>query len=330
MKRSSAAISAALLTAVLAAAVLSSCSVGEAILSYLNASSFPAHLGLTEKSVDLSRKINWDEDRDDDCWDCDHLFYLRGASGGYVFLVLENSRLVIFDEELNGIQQHTHDREYGSLGLYIGSSGEYVIGSYRYQDDPPEFPEFGQFNLPGHGHGFSHGGHAYALAEQDGDLVTFRDDTGEYDRAALQGVDGIRRRFAGLAVTDAAGAPEVVLFFERENDEREIEAVFLDPAEIDAHLSPKPQPDESTVFGFPIVKFPPADRGRYYAAGNGFVGVWNGSLRFVEAFDGRAEAVSSLSGYAAERLPLAFDPEGDRFYVFDPEVKVLSRCRTWW
>ena len=37
-----------------------------------------------------------------------------------------------------------------------------------------------------------------------------------------------------------------------------------------------------------------------------------------------------LSGYAAERLPLAFDPEGDRFYVFDPEVKVLSRCRTWW
>jgi len=330
MKRRSPAIRAVLLTAVLAAAaVLTSCALGEGILAFLNASSFPAHLGLTEKSIDLSRKIGWEQD--DDCWDCHRLFYLGGASGGYVFLVLNDSRLIIFDEELNGLQQYFHDREYGALGLYHpGVVPAYFIGSHRYNDDPPEFTESGSSNLPGHGFGFSYGGHAYALLQEDGDLVTFREDVGEYDRASLQGVDGIWRGFTGLAATDASGVSAAVLFFEREGEEREIEAVFLDPADIGTRLSAKSQPDDLTIFGYPVVEFPPADRGRYYAAGGGFVGVWNGSLRFVEVFDGQAEIRSSLFGSAADRLALACDPAGGRFYVFDPEVGVLSRCRTWW
>jgi hypothetical protein len=317
-----------LAAAVAATAALSSCALGEGILAFLNASSFPAHLGLTEKSVDLSHAFDWD--RDGDCWDCDHVFHLRGASGGYVFLVLSNSRLVILDEELDGMQQYYHDWEYGSLGLYnSGGVAGYFVGGWRYDDNPPDFFEYTSA-LPAHGFGFSDGANAYALVHEEGDLVTYRDDIGQYDRAVLTGLDGTRRRFSGLAVTDAAGVSEVVLFFERDYEDRQIEAVFLDPAAVVAGLSVSPGPDDFTIFGSPVVEFPPAERGRYYAAGSGFAGLWNGSLRLVEVSDGKAEIVSSLSGYGTEKLALGFDAGGGRFYVFDPEVKMLYRCRTWW
>ena len=42
------------------------------------------------------------------------------------------------------------------------------------------------------------------------------------------------------------------------------------------------------------------------------------------------EIISSISGYKSDKVALAFDPNGEFFFLYDADQKALYRCRTWW
>jgi hypothetical protein len=282
--------------------------------TFFSASSFPAHLGLVEKMVDLSEYM---KDDPDDCWDCYELHFMNG----FVFLVVQNSRLFIFDENLKELRDPYRDRPYGSLGFFDGA--RYIFGEFEYDDDPPDFTENWMGNFPNHGYGFSDGAGSYSLATENDDRLK----TYVPGMTIIDDADAGSRRLTGLAYDDKILLPDpnVWLFFERDHDDEKMEAINVESNVINGGLFNTTGINYS--FGYPIIELPPSDRGRYYYTTEGFVGFWRGTLRFV-GFDGKIK--SSLPGIDLQHIAMAFDMNGEFFFLYDGEEKALYRCRTWW
>ena len=280
--------------------------------SFFSASSFPAHLGLVERMVDLSEYMR---DDPDECWDCYRLHFMNNL----VFLVVQDSQLFIFDENLKELKRYDHDRGYGSLGFFDGV--RYIFGDYEYDDDRPVFTEYWMGSFPSHGYGFFDGAvGSYSLATEDDRLKTYAPGMAIIDDAFAGS-----RHLTGLAY-DAGKAPfNVWLFFERHDDDWGMEVINVESNVISGGLFNTTGLDYP--FGYTTIKLPPSEYGRYYYTRDGFVSIRNGTLRLVR-FDGEIE--SSLPGIDLRRFAMAFDMDGKFFFLYDGEQKALYRCRTWW
>ena len=305
--------------------LLASCDPGTGLLAFFSASSFPAHLGLVEKVVDLSDKID-DHVGDDGCHNCNHVHFL----GGYVFLAAKDSQLLIFNEDLQLIRRETNEYAYGTMGFTDG--GTFFLGGYDYANDPPHFTRLALPSLYPQRYGFGFFDTATAekfAVNQDGQMLELYR-SGMFDQNIDLRLTANMKdwRFSSFAY-DESVSPNSVFFFEEDYSDRDIKAIFMDSSAYTqagyfSELTAQTPED-----------FPEAEDGRYYytryhddsGSHPGFVGIWNGTMRLV---DSGGHILSSLSGYKTERMALAFDSDGRFFYLYDADQKALFRCRTWW
>jgi hypothetical protein len=299
--------------------LLASCEPGTGLLAFFSASSFPAHLGLVERVVDLRDRLK-DPLPDDTCYNCNHLHFLDG----YVFLATNDSQLLVFSEDLKLQKSFNHDYAYGTLGF--SDAGWFYLGNYAY--NKADFMESSSTMAVRYGFGFFDGANKYVVNQNMQTLELYVNDVPaqQFFDLILEGSEDWR--LSGFAYDDSM-TPDSVFFFEKDYSDRDVRALFMDSG---IYTGPGMFIEVATKSGVP---FPDAEDGRYYytryhdesGSHPGFVGVWNGTMRLVNS---NGDVISSISGYNTDRLAMAFDPDGRFFYLYDADQRALFRCRTWW
>lgn len=286
--------------------------------AFLFYSPFPAYLPLVMEVADLSGKVGGE----DWCEDCYRLFYLNG----YLFLLNNFDDVHILDGDLKYIKKGEVGFPHERLGVYSPALPGYVFGDHYYMDDPPAFTHNTGLSYMPTSPGY------YDPAVSGNGVVTldvFWDDLAGQNRLDFAG-DGpafsayIPAELWLDNVAFDAVKQEAYIFLRGDRDQGEV--LVADSADIAAGgplgiLGEYP-------FGYPLVRLPRSDYGRYHYTRDGFVTRSRGTYQLCSLDSG--EVLKSISGSESRRSAAAFDIDGDYFYVYDAEAKKLYKCKTWW
>jgi hypothetical protein len=284
--------------------------------SLLFYSPFPAYLPLVTEVADLSGKVGGH----DWCEECYRVFYLNG----YVFVLNNSDDVHILDEDLNYIKKgEIFFNDPQRLGVYGPGTG-YIFGNDYYNDDAPAF-------TPNAGLPYMFDTHGYYDPVVSGNgIVTLRVNFDGINNLLDFGGDVgfsviIPPEIWEMANTSFDPDNQKAYIFLRYEDDRG-EVLVADSADI-AVGGPLGTLGEYP-FGYPLVRLPRSDFGRYYYTRDGFVAVSRGDYKLCSLKTG--ETIKSISGINNRRSACDFDIDGEFFYVYDGESKKVYKCKTWW
>ncbi len=271
--------------------------------AFIFGSPFPAYLPFVEDMVDLSDRVG----SVDSDW---HEVYRLHLLNNYLFLTIEEQRLIILDSNLNVLKEYTGN--YGRLGVYSPTVGQYFIGDEWYIDDPPDFTA----NPPPSGYNSWGVGYYDPLG-----VVVFNTDPslGTLDRSGDVGANTVPitpgMNLEAIAYDDLSAMG--YLFFRNwdgDNDEAQVIS-STDLANTMILLSP------ITLEG---VDHDP----EFHYTRDGYVVTTQSKSQLFDLLSG--EEKKAIYGGRVEPFASAYDIDGNTFYYFNGGNKTLYRCNTWW
>jgi hypothetical protein len=299
-----------LLLVVLSCLMLSGC-------AYFFSSPFPAFLPLVVEVADLSGKVG----SQDWCEDCYRVFYLNG----YVFVLNSWDDVHILDGDLNYIKKGQPGFPHERLGVYSPALPGYVFGDHYYMDDPPSFTHQAA-GLPYMAHTPGYFDPAV------GDVVTMDvnyDDLSGQNRLeivvggpAFYAYIPFEMWLADVAFDDSK--QETYVFLRGDADRGEVLVASSPDIAAGGPLGTLGE----YPFGYPLIRLPRSDYGRYHYTRDGFVSISGGNYKLCSLDNG--EVLKSIVGSDTRRSAAAFDIDGDYFYVYDGEARKIYKCKTWW
>jgi hypothetical protein len=300
---------------------------------FFTASLFPGYLAQAEMVVDLNDSIDEFLSGQDYYWHA-NLFVLRSASGEdycAVLIELENlpqKKLILVDP--SGDLQERSDPGLGRLHL-TDLNGDFVVGSLSF---PPSALSGATYRgIDNHNLGFADGSYNYQLW-CDGGAASNQLSWQNYD-SAWASVSGtyyanIREAQSGFELrnlyydSEASDAEVILVFY---NYMSGWSSVYFLPAAGFGGTLPV-SPDSLMELYPPLILDPENDENVCYTRKGIVVADWNGRAE-LQDFDG-ADTGKSLDGGQLGEVRLAFDLEGENFYAFAADARVLYRGRTGW
>ncbi len=273
-------------------------------------SPFPAYLPFVENMVDLSDKVG-DVDSDS------HEAYRLHLLNNYLFLTIEDQRLIILDSNLKVLQEYSGN--YGRLGVYSPSTGPYFIGDEWY-NNPPNFTP----NLPPNV--YDPGGLGYfdpvnIGAPNNIAVFTFDSFTGILSEIGDTGTGTASispgMNLEAIAYDDLA-AMGFLFFWNYDGDEAQvISATGANLAAPTAIVLPPP-------INLDVSDHDP----EFHYTRDGYVVTTESRSQLFDLFSGEEE--KAIYGGRVEQFASAYDIDGNTFYYFNGDNKTLYRCNTWW
>ncbi len=271
-------------------------------------SPFPAYLPFVENMVDLSDKVG-DVDSDS------HEAYRLHLLNNYLFLTIEDQRLIILDSNLKVLKEYSGN--YGRLGVYSPNAVQYFIGDEWYNDNPPNFTPLAPPS------GYNSGGLGYydpAVAAAG--IVVFNTDpslgtlarSGDAGALSVPITSGIDLR--AIAYDDLA-AMGYLFFWNWDSDEAQI--ISTPGALLISSIVPLPSP-----INLKGIDHDP----EFHYTRDGYVVTTQSRSQLFDLDSG--EEKKAIYGGSVEQFASAYDIDGNTFYYFNGGNKTLYRCNTWW
>ncbi|MBA7477113.1 MAG: hypothetical protein GH155_08065 [Spirochaeta sp.] len=267
-------------------------------------SPFPSHLPFVEDMVDLSDKVG-DVDQDY------HEAYKLHLLNNFIFLTVEDQKLVILDSKLNVLKEYSGN--YGRLGVYSGTSFQYYIGDEEYDTG---FAYIGLSVYNANGVGYfdpSIGGNGIVVFQTDsflGELVNSGDAAG----STVPINPGMEIRAVAYDDLSTMG---YLFFWNYDNEEAQV--LSADGATLAGTMTPLPSP----------IKLDGIDHDpEFHYTRDGYVVTTEGRSQLFDLASG--EEKKAIYGGRVEQFASAYDIDGNTFYYFDGSNKILYRCNTWW
>lgn len=273
-------------------------------------SPFPAYLPFVENMVDLSDKVG-DVDPND------HGVYKLHLLNNFLFLTIEDQRLIILDCNLNVLKEYSGN--YGRLGVYSPNAAPvgYFIGDERYDDDPPDFTYNPPSGYIAHGVGYfdtTVGGNGIVVFDSDSSAGTLgrSGDAGAGNTNITPGMN-----LEAIAYDDIS-VMGYLFFWNHDNEEAQVIS-----ATGGALAGAPPIP-----LNPPINLDVPDHDPKFHYTRDGYVVVTRSKSQLFDLVSGEEE--KAIYGGNVEQFASAYDIDGNTFYYFNGDNKTLYRCNTWW
>ena len=269
-------------------------------------SPFPAYLPFVENMVDLSDKVG----SVDSDW---HEVYRLHLLNNYLFLTIEDQRLIILDSNLNVLKEY--NGSYGRLGVYSPDAAPagYFIGKEWYDT---VFDWIATSGYNAHGVGYFDpaiaAGNDIAVFECDPStgLLSETGDAGGGTASVSPGMN-----LEAIAYDDIPA--KCYLFFRNwDGDSNEAQVIS---ATVGAAVI--------TILSSINLDVSDHDPEFHYTR-DGYVVVTERKAQLFDLVSGDEE--KAIYGGRVEQFASAYDIDGNTFYYFNGKNKTLYRCNTWW
>ncbi len=268
-------------------------------------SPFPAYLPFVEDMVDLSDKVG-DVDPDDNG------VYKLHLLNNFLFLTIEDQRLIILDSNLNVLKEYSGN--YGRLGAYSTAGPGYFIGDEEYS---AVFAHVGASPYNGSDLGY----YDSILAGNKIAAYTYNSSTGELTETADgNGMDSVFTIGMNLDAVDYDDIVDMGFLFFWNQDNEEAQVLIITGADLRSGLTITLPP--------PINLDVPDHDPEFHYTCDGYVVVTRSKSQLFDLVSGEEE--KAIYGGSVEQFASAYDIDGNTFYYFNGDNKALYRCNTWW
>lgn len=267
-------------------------------------SPFPAYLPFVENMVDLSDKVG-SVDSDS------HEAYRLHLLNNYLFLTIEDQRLIILDSNLKVLKEYNGN--YGRLGVYSPTAPGYFIGNEEY-DTVFSYVGASVYDANGVGY-FDPVFNGILVFDCDSSTGLLSETGGSGGTASI--APGMN--LEAIAYDDLAAMG--YLFFRNwdgDSDEAQIiSALGTDLA------------GGGVIALLPPINLQGIDHDpEFHYTRDGYVVTTQSRSQLFDLFSGEEE--KAIYGGRVEQFASAYDIDGNTFYYFNGDNKTLYRCNTWW
>lgn len=268
--------------------------------AFIFGSPFPAYLPFVENMVDLSDRVG----SVDSDW---HEVYRLHLLNNYLFLTIEEQRLIILDSNLNVLKEYNGN--YGRLGVYSPITPAYYIGDEEYDT---VFTPIGASGYLPHGVGY-YEPVGVVIFNTDPSLGTL-DRSGDAGGASVPITPGMDLRGVGY---DDLSAIAYLFFWNWDNEEAQV--MSAPGGDLSGATITLPEP-----INLDLSDHDP----EFHYTRDGYVVTTQSKSQLFDLVSG--EEIKAIYGGRVEQFASAYDIDGNTFYYFNGGNKTLYRCNTWW